>query len=57
MTVDSCVALLKKLPAAVSKEHVLPVVKELSTDCAWRVRYMAADRFDQVSFQLIVFLI
>ena len=48
MAVGSCVSLCSRLSPEQVKERILPVTKKLATDNAWRVRYMAADRFCDV---------
>merc|ERR1712137_1202556 len=48
MAVNSCIALGNKLTNK-AQELVLPAAKKLATDSAWRVRYMAADRFCDLS--------
>ena len=48
MAVPSCIALSNKLDNAKALSLVLPAAKQLATDSAWRVRYMAADRFCDV---------
>jgi len=48
MAVNSCIALCNKLTTR-AKELILPAAKKLATDNAWRVRYMAADRFCDLS--------
>lgn len=48
MSINTAVALLNKLSSQSISENILPIIKELSTDNAWRVRYVAADRFHDV---------
>ena len=49
MAVNTSISLCNRLPNAKTREHVLPAAKQLATDNAWRVRYMAAERFCDVS--------
>lgn len=46
--VSACIAFAKKLDASGVKEHVLPIATATCTDKAWRVRYMAADKVNEL---------
>ena len=49
LSVDSCIALGNKLSPEEVVEHLLPTVINLLKDSSWRVRYMVADKFVNVS--------
>lgn len=49
MAVETCIAICSKLASSEQNiEQILPFAKQLATDSAWRVRYMAAKFFCDV---------
>lgn len=49
MAVETCIAMCAKLGSQEKAvEQILPFAKQLATDSAWRVRYMAATQFCDV---------
>ncbi len=50
LAVENCVAFAKLLTPKEATTHVLPTVKNCAKDDSWRVRYMVADQFKNVSF-------
>lgn len=57
MAVDSCIAMCTKLSQESAIEKIFPFAKKLATDSAWRVRYMAATKFCDVSIFFFAFKI
>jgi serine/threonine-protein phosphatase 2A regulatory subunit A len=49
LAVENCVAIGKMLTPEENILHVLPVVRKCAHDKSWRVRYMVADKFTEVS--------
>ncbi|KAK9453564.1 armadillo-type protein [Dipodascopsis uninucleata] len=49
LTVDILIAIAEILGSEEVREHLLAQIKSLFVDKSWRVRYMAADRFEQIA--------
>lgn len=50
LAVDACVAISGLLKPDDVKEMIKPILVQLSEDKSWRVRYMVADKFNEVRF-------
>lgn len=50
LTVDDLIAIAQALSPAEVKEQLLKQIRQTVSDKSWRVRYMAASNFNQVSF-------
>lgn len=57
MAVDSCIAMCSKFSQEVAVEKILPFAKKLATDTAWRVRYMSATKFCEVSLVFAIYIV
>lgn len=49
LVVDACIAVSKLLDDRENRDSMLPVIFNLCADKSWRVRYMVADKFEDVS--------
>lgn len=52
LTIEDLIAISKRISPAEVKEHLLKQVKQSVGDKSWRVRYMAATHFNEVSRQV-----
>lgn len=56
LAVEACVNIAQLLPQEDLESLVLPTLRQATEDKSWRVRYMVADKFTEVSkmnFELI----
>lgn len=49
LTVEDLIAISQRLTPAEVKDQVLKQIRQTMTDKSWRVRYMAAQHFNEVS--------
>lgn len=49
LTVEDLIAIAQQLTPAEVKEQLLKQIRQSMTDKSWRVRYMAASHFNEVS--------
>jgi serine/threonine-protein phosphatase 2A regulatory subunit A len=49
LTVESCATICQLLPHNETEQLIMPTLREIAVDKSWRVRYMVADRFIDVS--------
>ena len=49
LAVEACVAIASLLNAEDVEQHVMPTLRQAAEDKSWRVRYMVADKFTDVS--------
>lgn len=54
MTVEDLIAIAQQLTPAEVKEQLLKQIRQTVTDKSWRVRYMAANHFNEVRGSLLV---
>ncbi|KAK9476456.1 armadillo-type protein [Lipomyces japonicus] len=54
LTIDILVAIANLLGPEIAREQLLSQIKKLFVDKSWRVRYMVADRFGQISIAVAV---
>lgn len=52
LAVEACVAIASLLNAEDVEQHVMPTLRQAAEDKSWRVRYMVADKFTDVSILL-----
>ena len=55
LAVEACAAIANILPKADVETLVIPTLNNAAKDKSWRVRYMVADKFCEVSASLQVF--
>lgn len=53
LAVEACVSIATLLPQEDLETLVMPTLRQAAEDKSWRVRYMVADKFSEVSSQLI----
>lgn len=53
LTVEDLIAIAKQFSGAEVKEHFLPQIRQSVQDKSWRVRYMVAQHFVEVSIHLV----
>ena len=50
LAVEACAAIAAILPSEETEGLVMPTLRDAATDKSWRVRYMVADKFTDVSY-------
>lgn len=53
LAVEACVSIATLLPQEDLESLVMPTLRQAAEDKSWRVRYMVADKFSEVSVQVI----
>lgn len=56
LAVEACVSIATLLPQEDLETLVMPTLRQAAEDKSWRVRYMVADKFSEVSRQIPYFL-
>lgn len=49
LDVEACVSIASLLPPEDVEQYVMPTLRQAADDKSWRVRYMVADKFSEVS--------
>ena len=49
LAVEACVSIASLLPSEDTEQLVMPTLRQAAEDKSWRVRYMVADKFTEVS--------
>ena len=49
LAVEACVSIASLLPTDDTEQLVMPTLRQAAEDKSWRVRYMVADKFTDVS--------
>ncbi len=55
LAVEACVSIATLLPQEDLETLVMPTLRQAAEDKSWRVRYMVADKFSEVSRHLVSF--
>lgn len=55
LAVEACVSIATLLPQEDLETLVMPTLRQAAEDKSWRVRYMVADKFSEVSSRLLSF--
>lgn len=55
LAVEACVSIATLLPQEDLETLVMPTLRQAAEDKSWRVRYMVADKFSEVSSRFISF--
>ena len=50
LAVEACAVVATLLSTDDTEQLVMPTLREAANDKSWRVRYMVADKFTEVSF-------
>lgn len=53
LAVEACVSIATLLPQEDLETLVMPTLRQAAEDKSWRVRYMVADKFSEVSSRLL----
>lgn len=53
LAVEACVSIATLLPQEDLETLVMPTLRQAAEDKSWRVRYMVADKFSEVSSALL----
>lgn len=53
LAVEACVSIATLLPQEDLESLVMPTLRQAAEDKSWRVRYMVADKFSEVSRKVI----
>ena len=53
---ENCASIATLLNTADKEQLILPTLREAANDKSWRVRYMVADKFVEVSFSIFACL-
>lgn len=56
MAIEACVSIAALLPQEDVEQLVMPTLRQCASDQSWRVRYMVADKFTDVSYFCIFVL-
>lgn len=54
LAVEACAVVATLLSTDDTEQLVMPTLREAANDKSWRVRYMVADKFTEVSGQLVI---
>ena len=57
MAIEACVSIAALLPQEDVEQLVMPTLRQCASDQSWRVRYMVADKFTDVSYFYIFVLL